>query len=269
QAPLEFSFFLKQANTRSTIQRKIILRNINTWQDINVDYETGNARKTNQYLFYQQTIFDFRNNRTFDPFAFNMVLENGDKYMKAFAHLGYKFSYPNVRKGVSIAAYGGTFLFHRTNDAVYNFRLSDFSFTDYLYDNIYFGRSESSGILSQQTYLHDGGFKMYVPGGESDKWLASINVTADFPGKIPFRFFMDAGTYEKANIIGQAVSYAGGISLSLIKDVAEIYFPLFKSPNIKSSLDAVADHKYKDEIRFMINFKLMNPFRLRDNLLRQ
>ncbi|MEP7171392.1 MAG: hypothetical protein ABI855_18630, partial [Bacteroidota bacterium] len=268
QVPVDFDFILKQSNARSTIQRKIILRNINIWQDENEYFDTGIGKKFNNYLFYQQTIFDFKNNRTFDPFGLNVVLENGNKYTKIFADLQYKFSYPNIRKGVIVRAYGGMFIYHKTNDAVYNFRLSDFSSTDYLYDDIYSGRSEGTGILSKQTYLRDGGFKVFN-FGESDKWLASLNATADFPGKIPLRFFIDAGTYDHANISGQSVSYEGGISLSIIKDVAEIYFPLFKSPNIKNQLNTIADHKYKDEIRFMINFKLMNPFRSRDNLLKQ
>ncbi|HKR05028.1 MAG TPA: M1 family metallopeptidase [Bacteroidia bacterium] len=267
QAPVEFSFFLKQANARSTIKRKIILRNINKWQDENVYDGEGGGKKINRYLFYQQTIFDFRNNRTFDPFAFNIVFESGDEYMKTFAHAGYKFSYPNVRRGITVTAYGGTFLFHRTNDAVYNFRLSDYSSTDYLNDDIYLGRSEGTGILSQQTYLRDGGFKIINPG-QSDKWAASLNLTADFPGKLPLRFFIDVGTYNKAKqIIGQPVLYDGGICLSLVKDIAEIYFPLFKSSATNDALEA-NDIKYKEQIRFMINFRLMNPFRLRDNLLR-
>jgi hypothetical protein len=145
--------------------------------------------------------------------------------------------------------------------------LSDYPSTDYLYDDIYLGRSEGEGILSQQTYLRDGGFKVINPG-QSDKWLASLNLAADFPGKIPMSFFADAGTYKNAkDISGEAIMYEGGICLSLIKNVAEVYFPLFKSSAIKQALET-NDVKYKDQIRFMINFKLLNPFRLRDNLLR-
>jgi hypothetical protein len=269
QAPLELTFFLKQAAARSTIKRKIILRNINVWQDENVYDEQGGGMKKNNYLPYFQTIFDFRNNRTFDPFAFKIVLESGDQYMKAFARAGYKFSYPDVRKGVVVSVYGGTFLSHSTTNPVYNLRLSDYSSTDYLYDDIYLGRSESEGILSRQTYLRDGGFKTFFPGGESDKWVASLNITADFPGRVPLRFYIDLGTYSDAkNISEQTILYDGGITLSLIKDVAEIYFPLFKSSAINNALE-VNDVKYKEQIRFLLNFNLMNPFRVRENLLRQ
>jgi hypothetical protein len=63
QAPVELTFTLKQSNDRSTIKRKIILRNINVWQDENVYISEGNGMKENKYLPYFQTIFDFRNNR--------------------------------------------------------------------------------------------------------------------------------------------------------------------------------------------------------------
>ncbi|MEO5569344.1 MAG: M1 family metallopeptidase [Bacteroidia bacterium] len=268
-APLELFFTFNKSNARSTLEKKFILRNINTWQNENVYDGQGNGVKEEKYLFYFQTAFQFINHRTFDPYKFHVVLENGDQYMKAFTSAHYKFSYPNLRSGVALRAYYGIFFYNKTNDPSYNLRLSDYSTTDYLYDDVYLGRSESTGILSRQTYLRDGGFKTFFAGGESDKWVGSLNITADFPGKLPFRFYMDLGTYSDAkNISGQAILYDGGISLSLIKDVAEIYFPLFKSSAIKSALET-NDVKYKEQVRFLLNFNLMNPFRVRDNLLRQ
>lgn len=267
-APIELTLSLRKKTMRSTIDKRIIFRGINTWQDINVYDGKGNGEKKRKYLFYHQAIFDLYNNRTFDPYGIRATVESGDKYVKTFAEFDYKFSYSNTQKGVDFRLFGGYFISNNSINPYYNFRFSDYGVTDYLYDNIYLGRNEAEGTLSKQTYLSDGGFKIYGAPGQSNKWLTSLNMMIDFPGRLPFRFFVDVGTFKGASDFdNDFLSYTGGICVYVIKDVAEVYFPIFKSKTISDALD-VSGIKYKEQIRFMINFKKLNPFKWRDDLLR-
>ncbi len=269
--PVELTFSLRKKENRSPIDKSFVLRSLNTWHD-EFNFDVVPFKKQNTYLFYQQTIFKWHNYRTFDPYSFSVNIENGKKYMKAMFEANYKFSYRNVKKGIDVRLFAGIFFFNKSNYPPYSFRLAgDRGDSDYLYDNIFLGRSETSGILSQQMNLNNGGFKILsAVGSSADKWLTSINVMADLPGNLPVRLFADIGSYNSASnksIGSQLLPFDGGICVSLIRNVAEIYFPLFKSTDIKDALNTLDDHKYKDEIRFVLNFKLMNPFRLRESLL--
>lgn len=268
--PVELTFNLRKQKLRSSIDKFIVLRYLNTWQDEFL-YDVDPFRLQNTYLFYHQAIFKWDNKRTLDPYSFSVNLENGKEYMKGNFEFNYKFSYKKAGRGVDIRFFTGAFIFNNENERNYNYRMSGWRGNqDYLFDDIYLGRSETDGVLSQQTYLHDGGFKVYSPVGQSDEWISSLNIMVDFPGRLPLRFFTDIGTYSGASDAftgSEAVMYDGGICLSLIKNVAEVYFPLFKSSDIKNALE-VNDIKYKEQIRFVLNFKLMNPFRLRDSLFK-
>ena len=55
--------------------------------------------------------------------------------------------------------FGGLFLNNRTTEDYFSFGLDRPS--DYLFEQNYFGRSESSGIFSQQVIINDGGFNLF------------------------------------------------------------------------------------------------------------
>jgi hypothetical protein len=266
--PVDFNFALRKKYERSTVEKLFSIRNIHTWQDQSY-YDGATVMKINKYLFYNRVSFELNNKRTFDPYSLNITLENGTKYMKSNFEFNYRFSYKNVSKGVDIRFFAGAFLYNNGDDPTFNYRMNaKRGYEDYTYDNIYLGRSETEDILSKQMYIRDGGFKIYTAVGQSDKWIAAMNIQFDLPAKLPMRFFFDVGTnnyYINGDIPNyKTVAYDAGISVYLIKNVAEVYFPLFRSTDIKESL---ASDKYKEQIRFVLNFNLMDPFRLRDNLL--
>jgi hypothetical protein len=67
-------------------------------------------------------------------------------------------------------------------------RVSNYSFSYTL-----LGESASSGILSQQFILADGGFKSFLPGSVN-QWITSFNVDSSV-WKI-FHVYADAGFYK-------------------------------------------------------------------------
>ncbi len=68
---------------------------------------------------------------------------------------------------------------------------------DYLYDNIFLGRTETEGVLSKQFTDTDGGFKAFSFAGQSSHWLAALNFKTSLGNlKLPIKLYGDIGTYE-------------------------------------------------------------------------
>jgi hypothetical protein len=138
-------------------------------------------------------------------------------------------------------------------------------YQDYLYDNIYLGRSETDGILANQFTENDGGFKFYSPNGQSGKWIAALNFKSSLGNiKLPVNLYADIGTCSNDGILTEQFLYDAGICLSLRKNIFEIYFPLLISKDLET-YKKVNGLTYPETIRFTLNINLVNPFNLISN----
>ncbi len=115
---------------------------------------------------------------------------------------------------------------------------------DYLFDYYLIGRSDQSGIWSQQFFVSDGGFKSQTETF-TNAGLLSMSVNVPF-----YRF---VGAFADAAALGstQNLAWDYGLYLELIPDFIEVYFPLqssfgnhFNNPN------------YQQQIRFVLNLEL-------------
>ncbi|MBK7854478.1 MAG: hypothetical protein IPJ79_05825 [Bacteroidetes bacterium] len=117
-----------------------------------------------------------------DPYSLSLITESGDKYGKAFFEIEKSFSYSRVKRGIKLRLFGGAFLFNEST-GYSSFKMSGWSGNnDYLVYDYYFARNDADNFLSQQMSIHDGGFKAYSPGAQSNKWLFAVNAEI----KIPF-----------------------------------------------------------------------------------
>src|SRR5690606_16352023 len=71
--------------------------------------------------------------------------------------------------------YAGTFLYNKTDSDYFSFALD--RPTDYLFDYNYLGRSENSGIFSQQIIIAEGGFKSKLETPFANQWMATANMS--------------------------------------------------------------------------------------------
>jgi hypothetical protein len=170
--------------------------------------------------------------------------------------------------------FAGGFLWKRSDfnsDAVDpRFRLGgQRGYQDYLFDQVFFGRNEVSGIAAQQMTMTDGFFALPTFFGQSDRFLTALNLMSTLPGKIPFRIFANAAVtsfaeypagFESTVDLNTKTDFAAeaGICLPLVRNVFEIYLPLVYTQNLK---DAFGDQSFEKRIRFVLNVKLVNPVR--------
>jgi hypothetical protein len=168
---------------------------------------------------------------------------------------------------VDVRVFAGTFLSTNAIDAgPYRFRMSGQTGSqDYLYDNIFLGRSERDQILSQQFTETDGAFKSLSYAGQSSQWLAALNIKSSLGNmKLPINLYADIGTCAKDGISQSNILYDAGVCISLRKNMFEIYFPILMSQDFVDHTK-IYGLKYPETIRFTLNLNLINPFDLVHN----
>lgn len=169
------------------------------------------------------------------------------------------FRMVNPKKRLYFRLFAGAFLYSQLpSDIDYRFRLSGVNGSDdYMYELPFFGRSEPDfNMLSGQMYPFDGYFKTPTPLGQTWNWLIAVNLRADLPGILPVQFYFDAGTYSDAKVIvpsSSGIPWNAGLVVTIRKDIAEIYIPLFFSNDIRDVFE-LNNVNFLRRITWMVRF---------------
>lgn len=212
--------------------------------------------------------YTVKNKRVIHPFngSANAQLINRT-YGKVWADFTQKFTIDEEENTIDIRLFAGVFIGKNTTDLTHRFRMSagngadalvvsngsliNRGMTDYLYDEVYLARFNSStNFLSQQTAMEDGGFRTGLFLGANNLWMSSANITVPSPTKY-VSVFADVGLYPSAGEVN--FIYAGGLQINFLKDVFEVYFPLTFSAKIRDNYEAVGLNHYAQKIKFLFN----------------
>ncbi len=149
----------------------------------------------------------------------------------------------NDNRQVNVRLYAGMFMYNNTgNSDFFSFGLDRAS--DYLFDYNYYGRSETSGLFSQQFIMADGGFKSMLDTRYANQWMTTVNASFNIWNWI--EVYGDAGFMKSRNSNTDFV-YDSGIRLNLVTDYFELYFPVYSSNGFE-----VNDTNYAQKIRFVV-----------------
>lgn len=163
-----------------------------------------------------------------------------------FSKVAFNYEFRQLTKSnrnINFRFFAGLFL-ENNSDLSSNY----FSFaldrpTDYLFDFNYLGRSEDSGLFSQQIIIAEGGFKSKLEPEFANQWMTTANFSTSIWRYI--QAYGDAGLvknkYQNAKFV-----YDSGIRLSLVEDYFEIYFPIYSNLGWE-----IAEQDYDQRIRFM------------------
>jgi hypothetical protein len=197
--------------------------------DTNPDYNVMNVRFVdvdNNILNYTSWFVDAQHSSDFTKLAFEM------EYRKLF-HSNRQF---NLR------FYAGKFLRNKTESAFFSFALD--RPTDYMYDLSYLGRSESSGIYSQQIIISEGGFKSKLENPFANDWIATTNASTNIWRWV--EAYGDLG-FIKNKGDNTRFLYDSGVRLNLVTDYFELYFPIYSNRGWEIGQD-----NYGQRIRFVV-----------------
>ncbi len=261
----------RPTTARSPVARSIAYRNIQLSED-QISYARINDSTYSQSFggvnsYFNELTFTYQNSRTLDPYKTDLRFEQGRNHLKASLTFNYKLSYAKFNKGIHARVFAGAFIYNNEKIRNYNFRMSSVTgYGDYLYDDLYLGRTEIEDLPGHQFTIRDGGFKIPTAFGQTNKWLAAINLIVDLPTPAPLALFVDAGTYEGIGTIVPDITnklmYDGGVAVIIARDILEVYVPLFKSKDITRNLDTNGS-KFIDQIRFVLNLNNIAPAVLR------
>ena len=209
------------------------------------DYKVFNARyiNTNPGLInYYRWFTDFQLSKDFGKLSFNY------EYRKLLEN----------NRQLNVRFFAGTFLYNNNPEDLDYFSFALDRPTDYLFDYNYFGRSETSGVFSQQLIIAEGGFKSELDPAFSNQWITTANFSTTLWKYL--QVYGDVGFVKNKHHDAKFV-YDSGIRVNLITDYFEVYFPIYSNLGWE-----IGQPNYDEKIRFIFTLDpqaLLGLFRRR------
>jgi hypothetical protein len=165
-------------------------------------------------------------------------------FQKVFGEIYYRWRFA-PKKQLGVRLFAGSFIQNNSNSDYFNFGVSHVS--DYSFNLNLLGRSENTGVLSQEYVLAESGFKTKFDF-TVNQWIITTNM--EIPIWKMLDIYADAGVFknrlEKADFI-----YDSGVKIKVIPDFLEFYLPVQSSLGFEPAMD-----NYWERIRFTFNFNL-------------
>ena len=232
------TFAFRNPDLRNNEKQFINLRNVNVHRD---DNPNDPKQSPNYSVFNAQYVYS-------NPNLINHFRGVGDYQISStFSKLSVDLEYRKLflsNRQLNLRFFAGVFLFNdtRDNDDFFSFALDRPN--DYLFDYNYYGRSESSGLFSQQLIIAEGGFKSQLQPAFANSWITSLNASTNIWKWI--YAYGDVGLVHNHETGTDAV-FDSGIRLSLVADYFELYFPLYSNLGFEPNLP-----NYDQKIRFIV-----------------
>ncbi len=266
---------LKKKTSAHPVEQKIAYRYIYIDQDNGqgIDIETLDFERVSRTYGINELQYEWSKSDVLNPVSATATVQQGKGFSKLFAHYNQDFAYAQKDKGLQFHAFAGTFFNYDAaqlaeNGVRPNFFLSGTTSStfqkDYLFDQVMLGRSEATDFFSRQVFDQDARFKTITNVGASSDWMIAASLRSTLPGLIPIELFADAAISQgrdEANL-----NYSTGLVLPIIKNIVEVYFPVFESSDISNNHNASGREGFFERATFKISFDKLNPFEAIDNL---
>ncbi|HBK83810.1 MAG TPA: aminopeptidase, partial [Flavobacterium sp.] len=126
---------------------------------------------TQNYSIFNARYFNIQSEVT-KHFAFNTDLQVSGTFGKIATEIEYRKLFEDNRR-ITMRFYFGAFMYNDIRSDFFSFGID--RTTDYLFNYNLLGRSESTGLFSQQYVAADGGFKTKFQNSFANQWITSIN----------------------------------------------------------------------------------------------
>lgn len=175
--------------------------------------------------------------------TFGVSAQIGDSFSKLSASFKKRKYYSQARQYSYRFFFGA--LTNKTNTNNFNFGVSRVN--DYSFNYNLLGRSETTGIFSQQYVKGDAGFKSFIPVVQANQWVLASNLSTTIWRGL--EMYGDLG-FVKNKEKDASFIYDAGIGLNLVQDYLQLYFPVYSNLGWE-----VNDNKYSTKIRFTLSLK--------------
>ena len=182
--------------------------------------------------------YSFINPDIIKEFRYNFSAEIAQNFSKIAADIRFR-SLTTSDTQLDFRLFMGTFLSNKTTGDYFSFGLDRAN--DYLFQLNYFGRSEDSGIFSQQFIIAEGGFKSVLPTRFANQFMAAFNSSF---GLWKWVEFYNDVAFLKSRNSPVYFAYNNGIRLNFVHQILEVYFPLYSNNGWE-----ISQGNYQEKIR--------------------
>ncbi|MDO5969056.1 metalloprotease [Flavivirga aquimarina] len=233
------SLYFRRSNDLRSNKRQILTFR---YLDIKRDEDVNNISPTSRPNY---KVFNIRYRNSNDNLIhFNKWYTDfqiGEKFSKIAFNYEYRYLFESNRQ-LNLRVFAGAFIKNKTdiNSDYFSFALD--RPTDYMFDYPYLGRSESSGIFSQQYIDAEGGFKSKLETPFSNQWITTLNASTTL-----WKYILAYGDigFIKNKFDDPHFVYDSGVRVNLVTDYFEIYFPVYSNLGWE-----IGQRKYDEKIRF-------------------
>lgn len=232
---IQFKF--RDRNFRTNKNEFIQLRQVYVQRDkSNLIIDT----KTENYNIFNAKYGNYQSEGT-KHFSILNDLQIANSFGKVATEVHFRKLFENNRQ-ISLRLFAGAFMFRSTNSDFFSFGLDRPN--DYMFDYNLLGRSETTGIYSQQYVYAEGGFKSKLDTRFANQWMTTINGTFNIWNWI--QIYGDAGMFKNKYSDPKFV-FDSGFHLNLVPDYFELFLPVYSSNGY-----ALNDTNYGQQIRFVV-----------------
>ena len=239
------------------------------------------------YSFIPELSYHLVEQRTINPFSLMLRTEfqqlaDGPFGNDPFAYLRFSADWRNQftykpDKHIYFRAFFGGMLFNTDRDAgailpgAFHLTGQGFpGYSDYRYEDFYFGRDGGEAPFNQQIYQRDAGFKNAFDNafrnqaGNTNDWMLAFNLKVDVPFNLPIRPYFDVAYVNDRQPLSAGkdfvdqIWWSGGIAVEYGDGWLGVYFPLINSNNINSLYDQ-GGGGYLSRVTFTIDFDQFRP----------
>ncbi|MFW2135543.1 aminopeptidase [Chryseobacterium sp. TY4] len=239
-----YSFFTNLSfnkNPRSAVGRNLYFSYAHFQKDL--DAKRILAKEYGKYNLWNVG-YSYNDNALIHEKYINTGFQWMEDFQKLSTEVFYRWEYAKNKK-ISFRFFGGVFINNNTQNDTFDYGISKVS--NYAFSYGLLGQSATTGILSQQYILAEGGFKSDFKT-KANQWITSVNVDSHI-WKM-FNLYADFGLYKSK---GQGADFIwdSGVKLKIIPDFLEVYFPVQSSLGFEP---AMKDYGYR--IRYTLIFNL-------------
>ena len=235
-----FSMYFRPFDLRSNKRQLLNISWYNVFRDRDPNVEVSPDYSVLRFLHR------YENADAVNVFSTNSNIEISNKFGKISFTSRYRKLFPSGRQ-FSIRFFAGKFLWHNTTETqFFDFNLN--RSPDYLFRYDYIGRSDETGIWSQQFVPAEGGFKAFFNESSANNYMTSINTSIGIWKWI--EFYGDIGALKNINRPTKGY-FDSGIKFNLVPDYFEVFFPLYSSNGFEP-----VQSRYATKIRFIFSPRL-------------
>ena len=185
--------------------------------------------------------YNYMNPDIIKELRYNFSLEIAENFSKVAADIRFR-SLSTTDTQLDFRIFAGAFLSNSSSGDYFSFGLDRAN--DYLFQLNYLGRSEDSGIFSQQFIIAEGGFKSVLPTRFSNQFILAFNSSFGLWRWV--ELYNDVAFLKNKNE-PLYLGYNNGIRLNFVHNILEVYFPLYSNNGWE-----VSQHSYAEKIRFTL-----------------